>query len=94
MSMSVTLTIRDGEVVRNQQAAVGTHVVGRDSSCDVVLVSPDVSDAVKNYLRARTLTALERLALERTIRACNHAFTLIDGDYYTRASTKLLLAES
>src|SRR4051812_44917039 len=43
MSMSVTLTIRDGEVVRNQQTAVGSHVVGRDPSCDVVLVSPDVS---------------------------------------------------
>ena len=43
MSMTVTLTIRDGEIVRTRQTALGAHLVGRDPSCTVVLTSPDVS---------------------------------------------------
>src|SRR5262245_2589422 len=43
MSMTVTLTIRDGEVVRAQQVGLGAHLVGRDPACSVVFTSPDVS---------------------------------------------------
>jgi adenylate cyclase len=43
MSMTVTLTIRDGEIVRTQEAGLGAHLVGRDPACTVVLASPDVS---------------------------------------------------
>jgi adenylate cyclase len=43
MSTGVTLTIRDGEIVRSQTVDLGAHPVGRDPSSSVVLTSPDVS---------------------------------------------------
>lgn len=43
MAMVVTLTVRDGDVVRTQQVGLGAHLVGRDPASTVVLTSPDVS---------------------------------------------------
>ena len=59
--MSITLTIRDGEILRTQQVELGSHLVGRDPACSVVLTSPDVSRQHAKLTFAETTFLVEDL---------------------------------
>ena len=61
MAMSVTLTIRDGEILRTQQVDVGAHLIGRDPACSLVLGSPDVSRQHARLTFAETTFLVEDL---------------------------------